>query len=549
MKLTNIIFKRKNELKKSYYNPFFISESEGSLILQAITMLNSKLNISINDFDRDEILNIFEDYKLGQGILDVLLKYFFKFKSKFPLIKPTSELRMWFYKFANSLNRNFFPENEHKKILTAFKKKYGLHMDIKTLKEQMFQDHHDFEILFAEHSPTLPEIISLYNYDILEVVLKNSSAVTFCFRDLLPAALIKQLFFISKKFNVYSEFEKLSDSSFIFYKIIGPKELIGKKIKYGYQITFLFFKILSYLLSKNHLFDIFIDFEVTNKNYRCHLTSDQFPLIKIPKRFETNLESSFDSLIEKQFYKDISQVLKNWTIQREADPIFLKNSIFIPDFKLTFKHIEIYIEIIGFWTESYLEKKVKKLKMLGSMPNLLLLIDNKLNFPLLNFPTFKYLKSFPLAQIAGFIRDKFLKPYQQEEFLTIKQNLNEINQSILQYFKNNNILYEQKLLQLANISMKENLSKLIHILQEFLNTHHLIFIKNIGILKNEQINQIQTNLSQLFKQQKKIPLSTIQNSLIEFIRPRKISLLLPLLGCKIHWDNFLEPSVSRQVSK
>ena len=60
--------------------------------------------------------------------------------------------------------------------------------------------------------------------------------------------------------------------------------------------------------------------------------------------------------------------------QREPEPLLLDQSIFIPDFALTRAQRRIYVEILGFWTPAYRERKIQKLQQLKGRNDLLLAI-------------------------------------------------------------------------------------------------------------------------------------------------------------------------------
>src|SRR5918995_2454213 len=71
---------------------------------------------------------------------------------------------------------------------------------------------------------------------------------------------------------------------------------------------------------------------------------------------------NFDSAVEEKFAKRFEQAETGWRLTREPDPLVLSNGgAFIPDFKFEKYVKRIYLEIIGFWTKEYLERKLQKL--------------------------------------------------------------------------------------------------------------------------------------------------------------------------------------------
>jgi hypothetical protein len=72
--------------------------------------------------------------------------------------------------------------------------------------------------------------------------------------------------------------------------------------------------------------------------------------------------NNFDSTVEEKFAKRFEQAETGWRLTREPDPLVLSNGgAFIPDFMFEKYDKRIYLEIVGFWTKEYLERKLQKL--------------------------------------------------------------------------------------------------------------------------------------------------------------------------------------------
>jgi uncharacterized protein len=75
-----------------------------------------------------------------------------------------------------------------------------------------------------------------------------------------------------------------------------------------------------------------------------------------------NDHNIFDSVVEEKFAKRFEQAETGWKLAREPDPLVLSNGgAFIPDFVFEKYDRKIYLEIVGFWTKEYLERKLQKL--------------------------------------------------------------------------------------------------------------------------------------------------------------------------------------------
>ncbi len=76
----------------------------------------------------------------------------------------------------------------------------------------------------------------------------------------------------------------------------------------------------------------------------------------------SNVPMLFDSKIEKIFLQKFELFKTGWTIEREPEPIITKQkTAFIPDFVLSKFDNNVFVEIIGFWTKEYLERKITKI--------------------------------------------------------------------------------------------------------------------------------------------------------------------------------------------
>lgn len=70
----------------------------------------------------------------------------------------------------------------------------------------------------------------------------------------------------------------------------------------------------------------------------------------------------FDSAVEEKFANRFEQSETGWKLIREPDPMVLSNGkAFIPDFMFEKYDRRVYLEIVGFWTKEYLERKMQKL--------------------------------------------------------------------------------------------------------------------------------------------------------------------------------------------
>lgn len=89
--------------------------------------------------------------------------------------------------------------------------------------------------------------------------------------------------------------------------------------------------------------------------------------------------SAYDSQLERRFARDFARLATGWDLVREPEPIQVDSHLIFPDFEIKHRHHperRAYLEIAGFWTCDYLEKKLERLRRAG-IERLLLCIDER----------------------------------------------------------------------------------------------------------------------------------------------------------------------------
>jgi uncharacterized protein len=92
--------------------------------------------------------------------------------------------------------------------------------------------------------------------------------------------------------------------------------------------------------------------------------------------------SYFDSSLEEKFAIRFEHLANRWKIKREPDPLIVGNGVaFIPDFLFEKYGRKVYLEIVGFWTKEYLEKKFQKVSDIlhNSNVDLFVAVDEELS--------------------------------------------------------------------------------------------------------------------------------------------------------------------------
>jgi predicted nuclease of restriction endonuclease-like RecB superfamily len=124
----------------------------------------------------------------------------------------------------------------------------------------------------------------------------------------------------------------------------------------------------------------------------------------------------FDSSIEQTFAEGFSSLARDqgvdgWSLEREPEPLLLERGIFIPDFALTRRAHRVYVEILGFWTPAYRERKLQRLQQLRERNDLLLIIpqDAREAFASIeqDFPIVSYKDQISIADVLYVLRQHY----------------------------------------------------------------------------------------------------------------------------------------------
>ena len=125
----------------------------------------------------------------------------------------------------------------------------------------------------------------------------------------------------------------------------------------------------------------------------------------------------YDSSVEEAFARRFRQHFgpddgSGWRIRREPDPLIAGGKAMIPDFVFERFGRRVYLEIVGFWTREYLERKAAKLRALfegggggghgGGGVDLLVAVDRGL--------LCSQAGSIPAGRVFAFSKDVPLKP-------------------------------------------------------------------------------------------------------------------------------------------
>lgn len=86
---------------------------------------------------------------------------------------------------------------------------------------------------------------------------------------------------------------------------------------------------------------------------------------------------AYDSRVEQDFASRFRALDTGWQLIREPEPIPVGRFVIIPDFGFKKGGMKAYMEVVGFWTQEYLKRKIEKLGMVGDV-DMMVAVDREL---------------------------------------------------------------------------------------------------------------------------------------------------------------------------
>ncbi len=231
-------------------------------------------------------------------------------------------------------------------VINEGARKFGISPD--DFKRAMWSDLPQNEVLVEFREREASEVISRYNFQAVSSLLLKATSIRFWVSDRW-----KEVLWAVKRLGLMYQ---LDDSS---VTVSGPATLIHNSRAYGYNISRLF----SYITGAKSWW---IEADVGK---RVLVASSDDPISS------GQGEITFDSEVERKFYQGFQLLKTGWNIVREPEPLRAGTYAFIPDFLFEKGGIKVYMEIVGFWTDDYLERKFRKLREV-EVENLIIAIDS-----------------------------------------------------------------------------------------------------------------------------------------------------------------------------
>lgn len=381
-------------------------------------------------FSQDEARALIGDYRLAHCLIATLSYWYswqhpswqetitpFSAHTELATIPSPTHLRLELYNYVNEHFQGFLDSAHREGALHDIAERYG--MTVADLQYLLVLDS-DEEARLTREAPEPPspqEVATRYNQWAFEAALGSASSVYFLIDCTAFASMsetgnsttstgtlttgigvaIKRLCYLARTIGVYYDlaYEPSLDGPLLSLTLYGPQEVTGVPQQYGIRLAHLCRALLGYSKMGNRqkrpqLINAILEASATvhmqQRTYAFHMSPDMLRLLPTEREQERSTPSSeqnqsllFDSSIEQSFAEafaalERSHAVDEWRLEREPEPLLLDRSIFIPDFAMTRARHRIYVEILGFWTPAYRERKVQKLQQLRGRDDILLAI-------------------------------------------------------------------------------------------------------------------------------------------------------------------------------
>jgi len=319
-----------------------------------------KLEREVKEIE-NEAFRIGCDYRFARGLAHLLYR-----RTKFAKPKVRiSPLRARLEVFAEA-SRRFggfvLNEKERSEILKTVAKRLGVSVDDLVISFEAAYEDKEVLVSFSELSAK--ELLKLYNLSLTQTLLFKALHLI---ADVnISGTATKILLFNVKKLGLMYVAERTNYGIRLY--IDGPASALVQTERYGTRIA----ELLPHIMTARK-WKISAKVKRRGRIYKFYITSKLsylFPKIKLRR-------TEYDSTVEEVFHKRFQTLGSGWRIEREPEPLIARRSIFIPDFAFIKGSTKVYLEIVGFWTREYLERKLKKLRELENV-NMILAVNKKL---------------------------------------------------------------------------------------------------------------------------------------------------------------------------
>ncbi|MCP8303852.1 MAG: DUF790 family protein [archaeon] len=312
-----------------------------------------------------ERLKVFEDegfdYRLVRGLSKILER-----RCVFEVDAPIDprEARRTVFEEASRVKAVSMDERE--KIIRSVATKLNTHPE--ALEKALYSDVEE-ELILGEFDPLEQDkLIKYYNLSLTQTLLFKSMRMEFT-----ASGNWKNIFRAVKRLGLMYSVEHNGRGYTV--SVDGPLSLFKMTDSYGTSLA----KLLPQIIASES-WKIRADVLGRKKSriYTFELESGEVKDIVEDVIREDLLEQKlYDSTVEERFARSFHTHDSGWVLRREPEPLLAGRHVMIPDFSFEKRGVKVYLEIMGFWTQEYLERKISKLNSITNL-DMIVAVDESL---------------------------------------------------------------------------------------------------------------------------------------------------------------------------
>lgn len=327
------------------------------------------------------------DYRLVRG-LSALLERRCVFATE-SAIDPEQARSMV---FEESSRRKVVDVNERTQVIRDVSLKLNLLPD--ALEKSLWSDVEE-ELILKEFNPLDPtNLIKYYNLSLAQTTLFKSLRMEFT-----SSGNWKNIFRAIKRLGLMYTVEQAGEGYVV--TLDGPLSLFKMTDRYGTSLAKLLPQIIC---AESWRFKADIIGRMKTRIFTFEATSDE--VSSIMENVEREDQQLYDSTVEERFARGFNSLGTGWVLRREPKPLLAGSHVLIPDFIFEKYGIKVYLEVVGFWTQDYLERKISKLNALRDV-DIIVAVDESLacsKLQRLRGKVVYYSKNVPIKPILDHLR-------------------------------------------------------------------------------------------------------------------------------------------------
>ncbi len=349
------------------------------------------------------------DFKLVRGLSTLLER-----RCSFEAESPTSPMAARTAVFEEASRARATTPGERQAVIGKVALKLGLSSQV--LESTLYSDLEE-ELVMRDFQPMSSDlIVRRYNLSLMQTLLFKSLRFEFT-----SSGNWKEIFREVKRQGLIYSVDKGEGGGAVAYRVSvdGPLSLFKFTERYGTSIAKLVpwiasadrWTLKAEILARSRGGRVY-NFETNDSEVRGIIaTTDEEEEEKGATATGTKA-GAFDSSVEERFAGAFASSYGSmgWTLRREPEPLVAGTHVLIPDFVFEKRGAKVYLEVVGFWTPEYLDRKITKL---GSIAGVDMIIAAEESLACSRLQRLKekarviyYRKEVPLKPIVEHLRER-----------------------------------------------------------------------------------------------------------------------------------------------